>query len=114
MKLDADTANLYIAGVEPQQFVKEHMDRIGIVHLTDTSFTDTDNTWETALPEFPAGRTTKIYTDPGEGEVDLKALINVLKEAGYDGTAVLDPKDSYDISRSILRARYFLDTQEDR
>ncbi len=114
VKLDADTANLYIAGVEPQQFVKEHLDRIGIVHLTDTSFTDTDNTWETALPEFPAGRTTKIYTDPGEGEVDLKAVINVLKEAGYDGTAVLDPKDSYDISRSILRVRYFLDTQEDR
>ena len=109
VNLDVDTANLYAAGVAAAAFVKENRERIGIVHFTDTSFADNDETWKTALPEYPAGKATKVFTDMGEGAVDLKGIYEALKEAGYDGTIVFNPRNSYDISRSILRTRYFID-----
>jgi len=111
VKLDLDTAHLRIAGADIEKIINDNAGRIGIVHLTDTSFEDTDETWKTALPEFPANRATKVITDPGEGSIDLKAVVNLLDKAGYDGPLVFNPKNSYDISRSILRTRYFIDTQ---
>lgn len=110
VKLDLDTAHLQIAGADIPKVIKENAGRIGIVHFTDTSFRDEDDTWKTALPEFPAGHATKVFTDPGFGSLDLKAVQDELKAAGYDGVIVLNPRNSYDISRSILRARYFTDT----
>ena len=110
VKLDLDTANLVIAGADVSAVIEANKGRIGIVHFTDTSFTDEDETWKTALPEFPAGRATKVFTDPGFGSVDLKRIEDQLKAAGYDGVIVMNPRNSYDISRSILRTRYYIDT----
>lgn len=109
--LDLDTAHLAVAGADIEKIIQENAGRIKIVHLTDTAFEDKDETWKTALPEFPAGAATKVFTDPGFGNVDLKAVIESLQKAGYQGTYVFDPKNSYDISRSILRTRYYIDHQ---
>lgn len=108
-KLDLDTAHLAVAGVELPGFVRKAAADIGMVHFTDTSFRDENEAWKTALPEFPAGHATKVFTDPGEGTVDLKGIRDELRQIGYDGIVVWNPKDSYDISRSILRTRYFID-----
>lgn len=110
VKLDLDTAHLAAAGVEVSKFAKKAAAYIGMVHFTDTSFRDEDGTWKTALPEHPAGHAAKVFTDPGEGTVDLKGIRDELTQVGYDGIVVWNPKDSYDISRSILRTRYFIDT----
>ena len=112
--LDLDTAHLAAAGADIEKVIRDNAGRIGIVHLTDTSFEDRDETWKSALPEFPAGGATKVFTDPGFGKVDLKAAIVSLEKAGYQGTYVFNPRNSYDISRSILRTRYYIDTQLDR
>lgn len=109
--LDLDTANLAAAGADIDKVIRENAGRIGIVHLTDTSFEDRDETWKTALPEFPANGATKVFADPGFGRVDLKAVISSLEEAGYQGIYVFNPRNSYDISRSILRSRYYIDSQ---
>ena len=109
VKLDVDTANLAAAGADIPSVIRANKDRIGIVHFTDTAFEDTNETWKTAMPEFPAGRATKVFVDPGEGRVDFAAVLTALKEAGYDGTIVLNPRNSYDVSRSILRCRWFAD-----
>lgn len=113
VKLDVDTANLRIAGADIGKVIDDNRSRIGIVHFTDTSFEDTDETWKTALPEFPAGRATKVFTDIGVGSVEFPEILAALKAAGYDGPIVLNPRNSYDISRSILRARYYADTALD-
>lgn len=109
VKLDVDTANLAAAGADIPSVIRENAGRIGIVHFTDTAFEDTDETWKTAMPEFPAGHATKVFTDPGEGCVDFRAVLKALSEAGYDGTVVINPRNSNDISRSILRSRWFAD-----
>lgn len=104
--LDIDIANLKIAGVDPVSFIGENRDRIGIVHFTDTSFVDDQDAYLQALPEFPAKAATKVICDCGEGEVDFAEIKAALIKAGYDGTVVLNCKNSYDIYRSILRAKF--------
>lgn len=114
VKLDLDTANLAIAGVDIQKMIRENKERIGIVHFTDTAFRDEDETWKSALPEFPEGKATKVFTDIGEGNLDLCEVAAALKEIGYDGTIVFNPRNSYDISRSILRTRHFINSHNVR
>ena len=111
VKLDLDSANLAIAGADIEKIINDNAERIAVVHLTDTSFEDKDETWKTALPEFPAGQATKVFTDPGFGSVDLKAVISCLEKAGYKGKYIFNPRNSYNISRSILRTRYYIDSQ---
>lgn len=109
--LDLDTANLSAAGADVEKVIRDNAGRIGIVHLTDTAFEDKAEVWKTALPEFPAGCATKVFTDPGFGKVDLKAVTKSLEKAGYQGTYVFNPRNSYDISRSILRTRSYIDRE---
>lgn len=114
VKLDLDTANLAIAGADILQMIEDNKDRIGVVHYTDTAFQDEDETWKTVLPEFPASKATKVFTDIGEGNVDLEAVTEALHKIGYEGTVVYDPRNSYDISRSILRTRHFINSHKVR
>lgn len=109
LKLDLDTAHLSVAGADIASVIERNKDRIGIVHLTDTAFTDTEEAYLTALPEFPPKAATKVFVDPGEGKVKLKDIEGSLKKAGYDGMFVFNTRNSYDVYRSILRTRSFID-----
>lgn len=114
VKLDLDTANLAVAGADILKMIEDNKNRIGVVHYTDTAFEDKNETWKTAMPEFPAGQATKVFTDIGEGKLDLDAVTEALKKAGYDGAIVFNPRNSYDISRSILRTRHFINSHNVR
>lgn len=107
--LDVDTAHLQIAGINVPQFINDHKADIGVVHFTDTAFTDTEKIYRTALPEFPLGTATKVFRDIGDGMIDFAAIMEALKSTGYDGTIVYNCRNSYDVCRSILRTRYFID-----
>lgn len=109
VKMDADTANLKIAGVCPAEFIRKYADRIGVIHITDTSFEDDQEAWKSALPEFPPVAATKVFVDPGEGKIDFAGVFAAVKEAGTEVPVIINPRNSYDISRSILRSRYFAD-----
>lgn len=104
--IDADTAHLQIAGVDPVQFVKENAAKIGVVHFTDTSFVDDQEAYLQPLPEFPAKAAAKVICDAGEGKIDFAAIKKSLEESGYQGTVIYNCKNSYDIYRSILRTAY--------
>ena len=106
--LDVDTAHLQIAGVDAAAFIEENKDLIGIVHFTDTAFVDDQEAYLQALPEYPAKRAAKVICDIGEGKVDFVKIMQTLKDAGYDGTIVYNCKNSYDVSRSLLRTRYVI------
>lgn len=108
--LDVDTAHLFIAGVDVKTFIAENADRIGNITLTDTSFADDQEAYKQVMPEFPAKRATMVFRDLGEGSLDLKAYVKAAEEAGFSGTFVINCRNSNFICRSILRARYYVDT----
>ena len=104
-----DTANLKIAGVCPAAFVKAAAGRIGSVVFTDTAFVDDVDAWKQPMPEFPAKRATQVFRDLGQGDVDFKGVYDALNEAGYDGWVVVNNRQTRDMCRGLLRARYHID-----
>lgn len=109
--LDLDSAELCIAGVDPVAFAEAHAAEIGVVHYSDTAFVDDQECYRQRNPEFPAVRASKVYRDLGDGKLDFAALESALQAAGYAGDVVVGCRDSYDICRSILRARYYINTR---
>lgn len=109
VKLDADIASLTIAGITPGDFITAYVDRIGCVHLTDTSFVDENETWKTPNPEFPEHRATQVFRDPGTGDVDLNHIMSLLDGLGYDGPIVCSARQTRDPFRALLRTRALLD-----
>lgn len=108
VKLDIDTASLTIAGIDPATFIAAHIDRIGCVHLTDTRFVDTNDTWKSANPEFPEHRATQVFRDPGTGDVDLAGIVALLDSHGYAGPVVFSARQTRDPFRALLRIRSLL------
>lgn len=109
VKLDLDTAHLTIAGIDPVEVIQKTAGRIGVVHFTDTTFEDDQEAYLQPLPEFPSRTATKVFRDIGDGKVDFVAIWKTLKEAGYEGSVVFNCRNSYDIYRSILRTRSYID-----
>ncbi|ESZ89166.1 MAG: hypothetical protein Q27BB25_00940 [Blastomonas sp. CACIA14H2] len=109
VRLDVDTASLTIAGIDPAAFIEAHQHRIGVVHLTDTAFVDTHETWKTANPEFPEHRATQVFRDPGTGSVDLAGIVSLLDRLGYQGPIVMSARQTRDPFRALLRTRALLD-----
>ena len=108
VKLDVDTASLTIAGIDPADFITAQIDRIGCVHLTDTSFVDDAETWKTANPEFPEQRATQVFRDPGTGTVDLRQIVSLLDRLGYAGPIMCSARQTRDPFRALLRTRALL------
>lgn len=106
--LDADTANLKIAGVDPAEFIRENAALIGVVHFSDTSFTDDCEDYASPSPEFPRKKATQIFKDLGNGSIDFPAIYKTLKDCGYDGSVVVNAKQTRDFARGLLRASYYM------
>lgn len=107
--IDADTANLAIAGTDPAAFIREQAGLIGAVHFSDTAFVDDCGAYASPSPEFPAGRATQIFKDLGQGNVDFPDIYKALKAMDFKGPVVINAKQTRDFSRALLRARYYID-----
>jgi inosose dehydratase len=108
VKFDIDTSHLSIAGVDPITMIQKAVGRIGIVHFTDTAFVDDQDAYAQPLPEFPAKAATKVFRDIGDGNLDFVSIVVALKEAGYEGAICYNCRNSYDMYRSILRTRSYI------
>lgn len=108
VKLDLDTANLFVAGVSATDFLQAQIDRIGCVHLTDTDFVDTAEVWKTPNPEFPGNRATQVFRDPGTGSVELAKFAAMLDTLDYRGPVTCSARQTRDPFRALLRTRAFL------
>lgn len=108
VKLDLDTANLFVAGLSPADVLARHADRIGCVHLTDTAFVDTADAWKAPNPEFPPDRATQVFRDPGTGQVDFASIAALLDKAGYAGPITCSARHTRDPFRALLRTRAVL------
>lgn len=110
VKLDVDSASLFVAGISASDFIEAHIDRIGCVHLTDTSFVDTLDVWKTPNPEFPRNHATQVFRDPGTGSVDLAAIVALLGTLNYQGPIICSARQTRDPFRALLRTRALLNT----
>lgn len=108
VKLDIDTASLFIAGMPAEAFIEAQIDRIGCVHLTDTDFVDPQAVWKTANPEFPKERATQVFRDPGTGSVDLTGITALLDKLNYRGAITCSARQTRDPFRALLRTRILL------
>ena len=107
-----DLAHIKIAGEDPAEFIRKAGDRVGVVILTDTCFEDKDEVWKGPAPAFPRTGATQVFKDLSQGSVDLCAVFAALKEVGFDGWATVDNRQTRQVSRGILRARYALNAVE--
>lgn len=72
VSLCMDTAHTTLAGMNPVKAFGKYFKRIKYVHLKDVDPTPHENPM-------------RAFRALGEGTVDLKGVVNVLKKSGYDG-----------------------------
>lgn len=105
VKLDLDTASLFVAGVSPTGFLEAQIGRIGSVHLTDTDFVDMQAVWKSPNPQFPHNKATQVFRDPGTGSVDLAEITALLDKLDYRGPITCSARQTRDPFRALLRTR---------
>ncbi len=84
-----DTAHLAVGGYDPVDFVTNHADRVGLVHIKDTVMAVSDqlNAGEVTLMEAVQGG---IFPPVGDGDLDIDMVIQTLEQSGFDGWYVLE------------------------
>ncbi len=84
-----DTAHLAVGGFDPVDFVDDHADRVGLVHIKDTSMAVSDqlNAGEVTLMEAVQNG---IFPPVGDGDLDLDSVIGKLERSGFSGWYVLE------------------------
>lgn len=84
-----DTGHLAIGGFDPVAFARDHLDRVGLVHLKDLrrSVADRLHRGELTLMEaVQAG----LFPSLGEGDLAIDEVIMTLESAGYGGDYVVE------------------------
>lgn len=93
-----DTGNSWLGGAEPIEYVHTFGQRIKHVH------------WKDMGPEWVAKRSTLygcgMATIPlGDGVIDLPAIVNALKDVGFDGPTTLEVAGPDNVKKSVERLR---------
>lgn len=84
-----DTGHLAIGGYDPLELVRNHADRVGLVHLKDTDLTVAarlNNGELTLMKAVQEG----LFTPLGQGDLDVAGVITTLEGGGYDGWYVIE------------------------
>ena len=84
-----DTGHLLIGGVDPVDFVREHADRIGHVHLKDV---DAPLAKRVGAHELSLVQATQegLFQPLGEGDARIDEVVRLLDDAGYERWLVLE------------------------
>lgn len=89
VKLCIDTGHCTYAGFDPVAFMKRHMDRITYVHFKNTDPKVKAHTIENRIGFYEAcGQ--GIFCNLGDGEVDLRAVRQLLLDTGYAGWCTIE------------------------
>ncbi|MFL5761806.1 MAG: TIM barrel protein [Thermomicrobiales bacterium] len=105
-----DTGHYAFGGGEPLRFVQQHADRIGYVHLKDVDQTVVN---EARSEEFGFLNALRrfVFTELGNGGVDIPAVIAALRDSRYGGWIIVeqdtckgDPTETAKQNRAYLRS----------
>jgi inosose dehydratase len=117
-----DTGHLLIGGVDPVQFVRDHADRIGHVHLKDV---DASLAARVRGGELSLVQATQqgLFRPLGDGDAPLEEVIRLLEQKGYERWLVLEqdlaitgtePPVDGGPARDVARSIEFLSTPAPR
>jgi inosose dehydratase len=84
-----DTGHLLIGGTDPVDLVRRHPRRVGHVHLKDVR-EDLAERVRTGATTYTQAVKDGIYVPLGAGDVDLAAMLKLLRDNDYDGWYVLE------------------------
>ena len=109
--LGPDTGHLAWAGVDPVAFCRDHAQRIKTIHVKDIDAAVRDR-GRAAGWDYGTFSDNSIFVELGEGCVDLVAIFEILRAAGFDGWAIAETDvtqkptalESVTISRAYLRS----------
>jgi inosose dehydratase len=84
-----DTGHLLIGGVEPVQFIRDHADRIGHVHLKDVNASLAERV---RVGELSLVQATQmgLFRPLGDGDARLDEVVALLDQTGYERWLVLE------------------------
>jgi len=108
-----DTGHYFYGGGDPVEFARTHAARIWHLHLKDIRAAVLEKVRRERIPYLDAIR-AGVFSELGQGNVDLAGVIRELEQAGFDGWAVFeqdvdptlpgtDPLASATRSREYLR-----------
>lgn len=89
VKFCFDTGHMMIGGTDPVAFAVAHADRVGHVHFKDVHKAVAQKVIDGELSYYDAV-VNGMYAPLGQGDVDVKAIITALQQAGYAGWYVLE------------------------
>lgn len=84
-----DTGHMAFGGQDPVQFAKDAMDRVGHVHLKDIRLDMVQPVLSREV-SLMAATQAGIFTPLGQGDVDIKGVVQTLEAAGYQGWYVIE------------------------
>lgn len=84
-----DTGHLMIGGTDPVAFAAQHADRISHTHLKDVSLEWMHKVKDGEISYYDAC-IEGLYTPLGQGDVDVRAIVESLVGSGYAGWFVLE------------------------
>jgi inosose dehydratase len=89
LQLCLDTGHLMIGGTDPVELAGRYPERIGHLHLKDVRAGLADEVRAGRLGYTEAvGR--GMYVPLGQGDVDIAAVVRLVRQAGYEGWFVLE------------------------
>lgn len=84
-----DTGHLAIGGIDPVQFAKDAFERVGHVHLKDVRLDMVPAVLKREV-SLKAATQTGLFTQLGQGDVDIAGTIQALEKANYRGSYVIE------------------------
>jgi inosose dehydratase len=111
-----DTGHLAVGGADPVEVARQAADRVAHVHLKDVS-SDVVEQVRTGRLGYRDGVMRGMYRPLGGGDVDTRAVVEVLEGAGYRGGYVLEqdtvlgspPDDGSGPMRDVAASMAFLE-----
>lgn len=89
IQLCFDTGHVAFGGGDPLDVVRRYGDRIGLVHLKDIAL-DLLRDGVAAGKDYARLAQEDVFVALGTGSLDLKAIMEGLRAAGYDGWIVVE------------------------
>lgn len=84
-----DTGHMFIGGIDPVAFARDHADRVSHAHLKDVSL-DLATKVRAGEQGYYDAVVDGMYRPLGQGDIDIAAIVTSLLDAGFDGWFTLE------------------------
>jgi len=110
VKLVWDVGHALYGGIDPLDVVRAHPERIAYMHVKDVDGSVLEDLVR-QRSGFEEGIRRRVFTELGQGVLDVPGLLSALREIGYAGWLMVEqdstwraPADSARLSRAYLRS----------